>query len=185
MIEQRLPNGVVIERQPEPGRYTITTDAPNPAGIPELDIPGMVAALKARGYRVSKPAAKRSDALSAAMVSACVHCGGPTRHVTAIGGKRQRDKRKVGLCTDCYRFGPRMHSIPVRPENPEHAARLLRVWRRAHNRMAARARRYGWHSPQRRNTEALAGRILRAMDAEPMIREYTPESKIPGRRIAA
>lgn len=155
------------------------TLALNPAGLPELDIPGMIAMLKAQGYRVSKPKAAAADEPISA---GCVHCGGPIRHRTALrAGKTKRQRVPVGLCDPCYRFGPRMTTIPIRPSDPARHERLMRVWRRAHNRFARR-RRVNERDPLTYSAERLAGRLLAAITNEPTERDYVSESKIPGMR---
>jgi hypothetical protein len=155
------------------------TLALNPAGLPELDIPGMIAMLKAQGYRVSKPRQTRAYSEVGVDVRQCVHCYNAAARIVLVGGKRKADKREVGICDTCYRFGPRMTTIPIRATDPARHDRLMRVWRRAHNRYAARLRQHGQHAWQSKQADAFAGRILAAITNEPTDRDYTPESKLP------
>lgn len=155
------------------------TFAPDPT-VRELDMAGMVDYLKAHGYRVSK-ARKVATITDQPDVRRCVHCGTTATQTVTIGGRKRADKVARGICTDCYRFGPNLHAVPIRPADPVRMERLMRVWRRAHNRYARRYRTLGASGYMTSSAERLAGRLLHAMSREPMERDYTGGRDIFGR----
>jgi hypothetical protein len=155
------------------------TIAPDPT-VREFDIAAMVDYLKRNGYRVSK-AQKVAPITDQPDVRRCVHCGTTAARTVTIGGRKRADKVARGICTDCYRFGPNLHAVPMRPRDPARMARLLAVWRRAHHRFAARHAEHGGFATSTKQAERLAGRILHAMSREPMERDYTGGRDIFGR----
>jgi hypothetical protein len=144
---------------------------------PGCDMPGvsmtadeMIAALEAAGYKVTKARAKAVRYSEAGVdIRRCVHCGSAATRTTMAGARKPKDRREVGICEDCYRFGAGLHQVPNVPADPIRAARLLRVWRRAHHRYA---RRYavlssGWFTGE---AERFAGRILIAIQRQAFVR---------------
>jgi hypothetical protein len=137
------------------------TSAPDPT-IPELDLDGMIAALKAAGYSVRKAraATKRSTPTT------CQHCGAYAARVvyTHTPRKPKQHRTAHGLCESCYRLGPQQRATPKVPADPIRYARLYRAWRHAQHRYSQTIT-YGYQGTSYRAHARLVA-ITKALHAE-------------------